>query len=165
MTKKTFPCIIWNNLNESDVVNLIFNTYSSEETKKIGYDMGYNANAGDIFCLVGDLGVGKTVITKGIAEGLGITENITSPTFTIVNEYNGKRLNLYHFDTYRIADEDEMIEIGFDEYLHGQGVCVIEWANIVKNVIPKNAVWITIEKDLEKGTEYRRIMIGGQGAR
>jgi len=138
---------------------LICETYSTEETKMIGNNIGRNAKPDDVICLVGDLGVGKTIITKGIAEALRINENITSPTFTIVNEYEGVNLNLYHFDTYRIVDENEMWEIGFEEYLYKKGICVIEWADTIKNLIPKNSIWIYIEKDLSKGEEYRKITI------
>ncbi|HCC06655.1 MAG TPA: tRNA (adenosine(37)-N6)-threonylcarbamoyltransferase complex ATPase subunit type 1 TsaE [Clostridiales bacterium] len=138
---------------------MIYETYSAEETKMIGTNIGKEAKSDDVICLVGDLGVGKTVITKGIAESLNINETITSPTFTIVNEYEGLGLNLYHFDTYRIVDENEMWEIGFDEYLYKKGICVIEWADTIKNLIPKNATWIYIEKDLRKGDEYRKITI------
>ena len=120
--------------------------------------MAQTANAGDIFCLCGDLGVGKTVFTKGFAKGLGIDEHITSPTFTIVNEYVG-RLPFYHFDVYRIADPDEMYDIGFDEYIFGEGVCLIEWANIIEELITENAKWINISKDLEKGLDYRKIEV------
>ncbi|HAN09910.1 MAG TPA: tRNA (adenosine(37)-N6)-threonylcarbamoyltransferase complex ATPase subunit type 1 TsaE [Clostridiales bacterium] len=138
---------------------MICETYSTEETKMIGNNIGRNAKPDDVICLVGDLGVGKTIITKGIAEALRINENITSPTFTIVNEYEGVNLNLYHFDTYRIVDENEMWEIGFEEYLYKKGICVIEWADTIKNLIPKNSIWIYIEKDLSKGEEYRKITI------
>ena len=113
-----------------------------------------------VICLIGDLGSGKTVFTKGFAEGIGVDEYITSPTFTIVNEYEG-RLKFYHFDVYRITDPDELFDIGFEEYIYGNGVCLIEWAEIVKEDIPEGAVWITIEKDLEKGLDYRRITVEG----
>ena len=137
---------------------VIYETFSAEETQDIGRQLGEGAKAGDIYCLNGDLGVGKTVFTKGFALGLNINEHITSPTFTIVNEYEG-RLKLYHFDVYRIEDEDEMYEIGLDEYLFGDGVCLIEWADIIKGLLPDNAVQISISKDLEKGPDYRKIEV------
>ena len=138
---------------------MIIETYSQDETEKIGYDTAIKALPGQIYCLSGDLGVGKTVFTKGFARGLGIDEHITSPTFTIINEYEG-RLPLYHFDVYRVADPEEMDYIGCDEYFFGNGVCLIEWAELIEDIIPENAVWIKIEKDLEKGTDYRKITIG-----
>lgn len=137
---------------------MIKEVFSERETYDFAYDLAQTANAGDIFCLCGDLGVGKTVFTKGFAKGLGIDEHITSPTFTIVNEYMG-RLPFYHFDVYRIADPDEMYDIGFDEYIFGEGVCLIEWANIIEELIPENAKWINISKDLEKGLDYRKIEV------
>ncbi|HIW25825.1 MAG TPA: tRNA (adenosine(37)-N6)-threonylcarbamoyltransferase complex ATPase subunit type 1 TsaE [Firmicutes bacterium] len=138
---------------------MIIETYSQDETEKIGYDTAIKALPGQIYCLSGDLGVGKTVFTRGFARGLGIDEHITSPTFTIINEYEG-RLPLYHFDVYRVADPEEMDYIGCDEYFFGNGVCLIEWAELIEDIIPENAVWIKIEKDLEKGTDYRKITIG-----
>ncbi|NMA82997.1 MAG: tRNA (adenosine(37)-N6)-threonylcarbamoyltransferase complex ATPase subunit type 1 TsaE [Epulopiscium sp.] len=135
-----------------------YETYAPEETKKIGQTIGKNAKAGDIYCLIGDLGVGKTIFSKGLAEGLGITEAITSPTFTIVNEYIG-RLPFYHFDVYRLADSTELEEIGYEEYFFGNGVCLIEWANLIDDLIPAEATWITIEKDLTQGLDYRRITV------
>lgn len=137
---------------------MIYEVYNEEETKKIGYDLGLNAKAGDIFCLKGDLGVGKTVFTKGFAEGLAINDHITSPTFTIVNEYTG-RLPFYHFDVYRIGDPDEMYDIGYEEYFFGDGVCLVEWAELIEELIPQNAIWITIEKDLQKSLSYRKIEV------
>lgn len=137
---------------------MIYEVYSEDETRKLGYTMGQNAVKGDIFCLDGDLGVGKTVFTKGFAEGLGISEHITSPTFTIVNEYNG-RLPLYHFDVYRIGDPDEMYDIGYEEYFYGDGVCLIEWAKLIEELLPENITYITIEKNLEKGISYRKIEV------
>jgi tRNA threonylcarbamoyladenosine biosynthesis protein TsaE len=122
-----------------------FITKSEQETYKIGRLIGERLKEGDIIALNGDLGAGKTHFTKGVAEGLGVEDYITSPTFTIVNEYEG-RLPLYHFDVYRIEDINEMYEIGFDEYLFGRGVCVIEWANIVKELLPKNTISIYIRK-------------------
>ncbi len=137
---------------------MVYETFSPNETELIGKKLGENSKPGDVYCLNGDLGVGKTVFTKGFADGLGITEHITSPTFTIVNEYSG-RLKFYHFDVYRIEDEDEMYEIGFDEYLFGNGVCLIEWAEKIKNLLPNNAVQINITKNLEKGLDYRKIEV------
>lgn len=141
--------------------DMIKETHSSEETEKLGYETGLKAKAGDIFCLSGDLGVGKTVFTKGFAKGLGIDEDITSPTFTLINEYNG-RIPLYHFDVYRVGDPEEMKYIGCDEYFFGEGVCLIEWAELIEEMIPENAVWIKIEKNLEKGIDYRKITFGGK---
>ena len=141
--------------------DMIKETHSSEETEKLGYETGLKAKAGDIFCLSGDLGVGKTVFTKGFATGLGIDEDITSPTFTLINEYNG-RIPLYHFDVYRVGDPEEMEYIGCDEYFFGEGVCLIEWAELIEEMIPENAVWIKIEKNLEKGIDYRKITFGGK---
>lgn len=138
---------------------MIIETYSQDETEKIGYDTAIKALPGQVYCLSGDLGVGKTVFTRGFARGLGIDEHITSPTFTIINEYEG-RLPLYHFDVYRVANPEEMDYIGCDEYFFGNGVCLIEWAELIEDIIPENAVWIKIEKDLEKGTDYRKITIG-----
>lgn len=137
---------------------MVYETFSPNETELIGKKLGENSKPGDVYCLNGDLGVGKTVFTKGFADGLGITEHITSPTFTIVNEYSG-RLKFYHFDVYRIEDEDEMYEIGFDEYLFGNGVCLIEWAEKIKNLLPNHAVQINITKNLEKGLDYRKIEV------
>ena len=131
---------------------------SEAETFAVGRGLGESAKSGDIFLLDGDLGVGKTVFAKGVAAGLGIDEPVVSPTFTIVHEYEG-RLPLYHFDVYRIADPDEMYEIGFDEYLYGDGVCLIEWPSQVEELLPEEAVRITIEKDLKNGPDYRRITI------
>ncbi len=137
---------------------LIYESYSEESTLDFAKDLGIKASKGDIFCLIGDLGVGKTVFSKGFALGLEIDEHITSPTFTIVHEYEG-RLPLYHFDVYRISDEYEMEEIGYEEYFYGDGVCLIEWANIIPEIIPEYAKYIIIEKDLEKGLDYRKITI------
>jgi len=129
-----------------------------EETYNIGELIGSLVNSGDIICLIGDLGTGKTHLTKGIAKGLGIDDHITSPTFTIVNEYTG-RLRLYHFDVYRVNDPEEIEAIGFDEYIFSDGVSVIEWANYIQELIPPNNLTITIEKDLELGDNYRKITI------
>lgn len=136
----------------------IYETQSEKETFEIGRQLAERSKPGDIFCLLGDLGVGKTVFSKGFATGLGITEPITSPTFTIVQVYEAEK-PLYHFDMYRIEDEDELEMIGYEDYFYGKGVCLVEWANNVEEVIPQNAQWITIEKDLEKGFDYRKITI------
>lgn len=137
---------------------MIFETFSPYETEKIGKEIGENAKKGDIYCLEGDLGVGKTVFTKGFAKGLEIFEHITSPTFNIVNEYYGK-LPMYHFDMYRISCVEELYDIGYEEYFFGEGVCLIEWASLVEEVMPNSAKWIRIEKNLEKGLDYRKITI------
>jgi tRNA threonylcarbamoyladenosine biosynthesis protein TsaE len=121
--------------------------------------LGEKAKKGQIYCLIGDLGVGKTVFTKGFAQGLGISEHITSPTFMIVNEYHSGRLVFNHFDVYRIEDADEMYEIGYEEYFYDEGVCLVEWANLIDELIPDGAIWIKIEKDLEKGLDYRKISV------
>lgn len=140
---------------------MIYETFSAEETEKLGYEMGKNAKAGNVFCLSGDLGVGKTVFTRGFAKGLEVEdEYITSPTFTIINEYEG-RLNLYHFDVYRIGSIEEMDDTGYEDYFFGNGVCLVEWAELVEEIIPEDAIWITVEKDLEKGWEYRKITVRG----
>lgn len=136
----------------------VFETQSEKETFEIGRRMAEHARPGDIYCLLGDLGVGKTVFSKGFATGLGIVEPITSPTFTIVQVYEAPK-PLYHFDMYRIEDEEELEMIGYEDYFYGQGVCLVEWANNVKEVIPKEAQWITIAKDLEKGFDYRKITV------
>lgn len=137
---------------------MLYETNSQEETFALGKNIASKAKRGEIYCLIGDLGVGKTVFSKGFAEGLGIDEPITSPTFTIVQEYEAT-IPLYHFDMYRIEDEDELEMIGYEDYFFGEGVCLVEWANQVKEVIPSHAKWIFIEKDIEKGFDYRKITI------
>lgn len=137
---------------------MVYETHNEEETRKIGQQLGESAKSGQIFCLNGDLGVGKTVFTKGFALGLGITEHITSPTFTIINVYEG-RLNFYHFDVYRIDDPDELYELGYEEYFFGDGVCLIEWAELVSELLPDDVININITKDLEKGLDYRKIEV------
>lgn len=135
-------------------------TRSAEETFELGVSIGKQAKPGQIYTLIGDLGVGKTVFTQGLAKGLEITEPISSPTFTIVQVYEEGRLPFYHFDVYRIGDIEEMEEIGYEDYFYGQGVCLIEWANLIGELIPADAVPVRIEKDLEQGFDYRRIVIG-----
>ena len=137
----------------------IYESNSEEETFDIGKKLGEKADRGEIICLEGDLGVGKTVFTKGFAVGLSIEDNIDSPTFTIVQEYTQGRLPLYHFDVYRIGDISEMDEIGYEDYFFGEGVCLIEWASRIKELIPESAIRIIIEKDLSKGFEYRRVVV------
>ena len=138
---------------------MIYETFSPEETKALGQKIGTEALPGSVYTLIGDLGVGKTVFTQGIAEGLGITEPICSPTFTIVQVYEEGRMPFYHFDVYRIGDIEEMEEIGYEDYFYGEGVCMIEWANLIEEILPQKRWDITIEKDLEKGFDYRKITI------
>lgn len=145
------------------ISEMIYETNGAEETFKVGKHLGEAAAAGEIYCLDGDLGTGKTVFSQGFAAGLGITEAVNSPTFTIVCEYENGRLPLYHFDVYRIEEPEEMEEIGYEEYFYGQGVCLIEWASLVEEIIPKEAVRITIEKNLERGFDYRKITVRGTG--
>ena len=130
-----------------------------QDTYDLGYQLGKTAKEGQVFTLIGDLGVGKTVFTKGLAAGLGIEEDVNSPTFTIVQEYDDGRLPFYHFDVYRIGDPEEMYEVGFEEYVYGEGVSLIEWANLIEEILPENAREIRIEKDPEKGFDYRKITI------
>lgn len=142
-----------------------FEVYSVDETTKLGIKLGRLLKTGDIVCLTGDLGTGKTHITKGIAKGLGITDNITSPTFTIVNEYEGKELKLNHFDVYRVSDPDEIYAIGFDDYIFSDAVSIIEWANYIEEILPKDLLHIKIEKDLSKSEDYRKITLTSYGDR
>ena len=137
----------------------IYETFSPRETAELGRKLGEHASSGDVYTLIGDLGVGKTVFTQGIAEGLGIKETVNSPTFTILQVYEGGRLPFYHFDVYRIGDIEEMDEIGYEEYFYGNGMCMIEWGNLITEILPKNRKDITIEEDLEKGFDYRKIII------
>lgn len=139
--------------------DMVLESYSSKETFAIGEKLGKEAMPGDVYCLLGDLGVGKTVFTQGFATGLGIEEPISSPTFTIVQVYEEGRLPFYHFDVYRICDIDEMEEIGYEDYFFGNGVCLVEWANLIEELLPKQVHVIRIEKNLEKGFEYRKIQI------
>lgn len=141
---------------------IIKNSYSAEDTYQIGYQLAANAKPGDVFCLIGDLGVGKTVFSQGFGAGLGIEEPINSPTFTIVQVYDEGRLPFYHFDVYRIADEDELFEIGFDEMTDGDGVSLIEWANLIPGSLPEHYTEILIEKELEQGFDYRKVSITGR---
>lgn len=134
-------------------------TFSPEETLALGEKMGREARPGEVYTLIGDLGVGKTVFTQGIAKGLDITEPICSPTFTIVQVYEEGRMPFYHFDVYRIGDIEEMDEIGYEDYFYGDGLCMIEWANLIEEILPEHYRQIIIEKDPEKGFDYRKITI------
>ena len=138
---------------------MIIETFSEQETLELGKKLAQEAQPGQVFSLVGDLGVGKTVFTKGMAEGLGITEPVSSPTFTIVQVYEEGRMPFYHFDVYRIGDPEEMDEIGYEDYFFGNGVCLVEWANLIEELMPSHTIRILIEKDLEKGFDYRRITV------
>ena len=138
---------------------MIIETRSPEETFILGKKIGEAALPGQVYTLNGDLGVGKTVFTQGVAAGLGITEAVSSPTFTIVQVYEEGRLPFYHFDVYRIGDIEEMEEIGNDDYFFGQGICLIEWAKLIREILPEKRISVTIEKDLDKGFDYRRIII------
>lgn len=134
-------------------------TFSPEETFAFGQALGKQAQPGEVYTLVGDLGVGKTVLTQGIAKGLCIEEPVNSPTFTIVQVYEEGRMPFYHFDVYRIGDIAEMDEIGYEDYFYGLGLTMIEWANLIAEILPEHYQQILIEKDLEKGFDYRRITI------
>lgn len=138
---------------------LVFDSFSAEETFEIGEKLGKQCNPGDIYCLLGDLGVGKTVFTQGFAKGLAIEEPVNSPTFTIIQVYEEGRLPFYHFDVYRIGDVEEMDELGYEDYFFGQGVCLVEWANLIAELLPEQVKVITIEKQLDKGFDYRRITL------
>ena len=137
----------------------IFESNSAKETEQLGKDLAKQASPGQVYTLIGDLGVGKTVFTQGFATGLAIDEPICSPTFTIVQEYDEGRLPFYHFDVYRIGDIEEMDEIGYEDYIYADGVCLIEWANLIQEILPDQYIQITIEKNLEKGFDYRKITV------
>lgn len=140
---------------------MIIETQNAGETYALGEFLGRQALPGQVYTMVGDLGVGKTVFTQGFAQGLGIEEAVNSPTFTIVQVYGEGRLPFYHFDVYRIADIEEMEEIGYDDYFFGDGVCMIEWADMIRELLPDHVIAVTIEKDLEKGFDYRKITVEG----
>ena len=141
---------------------MIIETNSAEETYQLGKQMGEKAGAGEIYCLDGDLGTGKTVFTQGFAAGLGVEGPVNSPTFTILQQYDSGRLPLYHFDVYRIGDVEEMDEIGYEECFYGEGVTLIEWSSLIREILPDQVNRNTIEKDLEKGFDYRRITVEGK---
>ena len=135
----------------------VIDSFCAKDTYELGEKIGQMAKPGMVISLTGDLGVGKTVFTQGLAKGLGIEEPVNSPTFTIVQVYEEGRLPLYHFDVYRIGDIEEMDEIGYEDYFYGEGVCLIEWSTLIQEILPEDAIHITIEKDLEKGFDYRKI--------
>lgn len=140
----------------------IYESYSYEDTIKIATKIADSFKGGEFIAMYGDLGAGKTAFVQGIAKALGISDHVTSPTFTIVNEYYG-RLPLYHFDVYRISDSDEMYEIGYDEYIDGDGVCMVEWAELIEDLFPPEYIKITILKDTEKDFDYRKIIVEKRG--
>lgn len=142
---------------------MIYETESAEMTYELGRRIGETAQAGDVICMEGDLGTGKTVFTQGVAAGLGITEPVCSPTYTIVQEYHEGRLPMYHFDVYRISGPWDMDDIGYEEYFYGDGVCMVEWGRMIEELLPENTVFIKIEKNPHKGFDYRKITIERHG--
>ena len=139
---------------------MVVETFSPKETYELGIAIGKLAKPGEVYTLTGELGVGKTVFTQGVAAGLEICEPVNSPTFTILQVYEEGRLPFYHFDVYRIADVEEMEEIGYEDYFYGQGICLIEWAQLIEDILPKQVIPVTIEKNLDRGFDYRKITIG-----
>ena len=140
---------------------MVYESNTPQETFELGKRLGAEAKPGQVYCLDGDLGVGKNVLTQGFALGLGITGPVNSPTFTIVQQYEEGRLPLYHFDVYRIGDISEMDEIGYEDCFYGSGVSLIEWSELIEELLPERAVHVTIEKDLERGFDFRRIRVEG----
>lgn len=140
-------------------MQMLIETNSPEETYELGRKIGQEAKNGTVFALTGDLGTGKTVFTKGLAAGLGITEHVSSPTFTILQIYEGGRCPFYHFDVYRIGDISEMDEIGYEDCFYGDGVCLVEWANLIRELLPEHYMEITIDKDMKRGFDYRKITL------
>ncbi|MBQ6321825.1 MAG: tRNA (adenosine(37)-N6)-threonylcarbamoyltransferase complex ATPase subunit type 1 TsaE [Lachnospiraceae bacterium] len=138
---------------------MVVESFSYEDTYKIGFDLGEGARKGTVIALTGDLGSGKTVFAKGFAAGLGVAETVNSPTFTIMQIYEDGRLPLYHFDVYRIEEPEELYEIGYEEYFYADGVCLVEWADLIQELLPEDTVMIRIEKDPDRGFDYRRITI------
>lgn len=135
---------------------MIYESMSASDTAAFAEDFAKKLLPGDVLCMRGGLGAGKTAFVQGLAKGLGVRQIPGSPTFTIMNCYDGK-YPLYHFDVYRIVDPEEMYEIGYDEYIGGDGICVIEWAELIEDILPEERYEITIERDYEKGEDYRRI--------
>ncbi len=147
------------NRDNSMKTEMIYESFKPEDTFAVGELLGKEALPGQLYTLNGDLGVGKTVLTQGIAKGLGIEEPVNSPTFTIAQTYESGRMPLYHLDVYRIGDPEEMEEIGYEDYFYGDGLCIIEWADLIRELLPAERTQIVIEKDLEKGFDYRRITV------
>ena len=141
---------------------MVIETYGADETFALGDRIGRNAQKGEVYCLDGDLGTGKTVFTQGFAKGLGIQGPVNSPTFTILQQYDDGRLPMYHFDVYRIGDVEEMEEIGYEDCFYGEGVCLIEWAGLIEEILPEHVITIRIEKDTKKGFDYRKITVEGK---
>ena len=141
---------------------MVVETYSAQETYELGKRLGRKAQAGEVYCLDGDLGTGKTVFTQGFAAGLGIEGPVNSPTFTILQQYEDGRLPLYHFDVYRIGDVEEMEEIGYEDCFYGEGVSLVEWSSLIREILPEKVIRVTIEKDMERGFDYRRITVEGK---
>ena len=137
----------------------IYDSFRPEDTFELGRQIGEACKPGQVYTLIGDLGVGKTVFTQGLAKGLKITEPVNSPTFTIVQIYDEGRMPFYHFDVYRIGDVEEMEEIGYEDCFYGEGVCLIEWSVLIEEILPEDAIHVTIEKDMEKGFDYRKICV------
>lgn len=143
---------------------VVVESFCAQDTYELGKKIGESAKPGQVYCLIGDLGVGKTVFTQGLAAGLGIEEPVNSPTFTILQMYEQGRLPFYHFDVYRIADVEEMEEIGYEDCFYSEGVCLVEWADLVREILPAKRIVVKIEKDPEKGFDYRRITVTDQEA-
>ena len=141
---------------------MVVETYSAQETYELGKRLGREARAWEVYCLDGDLGTGKTVFTQGFAAGLGIEGPVNSPTFTILQQYEDGRLPLYHFDVYRIGDVEEMEEIGYEDCFYGEGVSLVEWSSLIREILPEKVIRVTIEKDMERGFNYRRITVEGK---
>ena len=139
----------------------VIDSFCAKDTYELGEKIGQMAKPGMVISLTGELGVGKTVFTQGFAKGLGIEETVNSPTFTIIQVYDEGRIPLYHFDVYRIGDPEEMYEIGYEDYFFGEGVCLIEWSKLIEELIPSDAATVLIEKDLEKGLDYRKVTVEG----
>ena len=137
----------------------VWETNGPLETSRLAYCLGQQAQPGQVYGLDGDLGAGKTVFAQGFASGLGIEGPVNSPTFTILQVYEGGRCPLYHFDVYRIGDISEMEEIGYEDCFYGEGVSLIEWGDLIEEILPDHYVKVTISRDLEKDIDYRKICL------